>query len=154
MPCPSIERLYFTADENLRWRERISKKRLPRSSNCLWANIVNIRVWTMPRTTKKERYDPARVTSASTDRALHDYCKTQKHRSMARAARPVCAGGILSLIEFFYEAALFDLAQQALIDKRLRIGGLGLGIILFDETEHSFNAAQRRIRDRLVVFVD
>ncbi len=60
----------------------------------------------------------------------------------------------LSLVEFFDEAALLDLTQQALIDKRLRIGGLGFGIIFFDKTEHSFNAAQRRVRDRLVVFVD
>ena len=60
----------------------------------------------------------------------------------------------LPIIEFFYEAALLDFTQQAVIDERFGIGGFRFRNILFDETEHGFDAAQRRIGNVLVVFGD
>src|SRR4030095_9303913 len=65
-----------------------------------------------------------------------------------------CTPGELSLVERLYKAALVDFAQQAIVDEGLRVRCFGLGIILLDKTEHGLDAAQRRIRCRLVVFRD
>src|SRR5262249_12641968 len=59
---------------------------------------------------------------------------------------------ILFLVQRFDEAARVNLLKQAVVDERLRIGAFCFGIFLFDESEHSLDALERRIRHRLVVF--
>ena len=56
------------------------------------------------------------------------------------------------LVQRLYETALFDLSEQAVIDKRFRIGSFRFRIVLFNNPEHGFNAAQRRIRRGFVIF--
>jgi len=87
----------------------------------------------------------------NTGRAKNDACSNNAQGGMMPSAEAGAAGS-LSIVKFFYEPALFDFAQQAVVNKGFGIGGLSLRIVFLDKTEDGFDAAQRRVGNRLVVF--
>src|SRR3972149_1792019 len=60
--------------------------------------------------------------------------------------------GSLFGVESFHKSASFDLPEQALIHEGFWVGAFSFGVVFLDETEHGFDAAQRRIGHRFVIF--